>query len=114
MVDGHIRVWRETGERLDEECIQEQEPFGGGSLMVWARISAEGNTDHVILKGGVTAQVYIDEVLRPVVVPYAAAVGEEFLLMQDNATPHTARITSDFLERERQSENLTGQRRAQT
>lgn len=100
MVDGRIRVWRETGERLDEECIQEQEPYGGGSLMVWAGISAEGKTDLIILRGGVTAQVYIDQVLRPVVVPYAAAVGDGFFLMQDNATPHTAAITTEFLETE--------------
>lgn len=68
--------------------------------MVWAGISAEGKTDLIILRGGVTAQVYIDQVLRPVVVPYAAAVGNGFKLMQDNARPHAAGITADFLETE--------------
>jgi len=101
MIDGRMRVWRETGQdRLNEECVQQREQFGGGSVMIWAGISEDGKTDLVVLEGGVTADVYINEILRPVVVPYAAAVGEGFYLMQDNATPHTARRTAAFLETE--------------
>ena len=48
--------------------------------MVWAGISAEGKTDLLILRGGVTAHVYVDQVLRPLVVPYAAAVDDGFFL----------------------------------
>ena len=41
-----------------------------------------------------------DAIQRPGVVPYAAAVGNSFLLMQDNARPHIARTVEHFLEAE--------------
>ena len=34
----------------------------------------------------------------PYVVPYAGAVGQEFILMDDNATAHRARIVNAYLE----------------
>ncbi|XP_071085819.1 uncharacterized protein [Haliotis cracherodii] len=46
---------------------------------------------------GVTAQRYIDQVLRPQVVPFFAIHGN-FQFQQDNARPHTARITQAFLQ----------------
>lgn len=66
--------------------------------MVWGGISEEGKTDLIILRESINAKVYIDRVLRLVVVPYAAAVGDGFILMDDNASPHRAGITNAFLE----------------
>ncbi|GBM61859.1 hypothetical protein AVEN_265505-1 [Araneus ventricosus] len=43
------------------------------------------------------AQRYRDEILRPIVVPYAAAIGDEYFLMDDNATPHRAFLLYNFL-----------------
>ena len=57
--------------------------------MVWASISYNGCTDlHVFMNGTVNGQRYRDEILAPYVVPYAGAVGQEFILMNDNATAH--------------------------
>ena len=57
--------------------------------MVWAGISYNGCTDlHVFKNGTVNGQRYRDEILVPYVVPYASAVVQEFLLMDDNATTH--------------------------
>ncbi|KAI3359454.1 hypothetical protein L3Q82_013759, partial [Scortum barcoo] len=39
-----------------------------------------------------------DEILRPLVRPYAGAVGPGFLLMQDNARPHVAGVCQQFLQ----------------
>lgn len=44
-----------------------------------------------------TALRYITEVLEVHVVPYARNLGEGFLLMQDNAPCHNARVTKNFL-----------------
>ena len=64
-----------------------------GSVMVWARISAQGKTDlHVIDNGTLTALRYVNEILDVYVRPYAGAVGENFILMDDNARAHRARI----------------------
>uniref|UniRef100_A0A673ZBN2 Tc1-like transposase DDE domain-containing protein n=1 Tax=Salmo trutta TaxID=8032 RepID=A0A673ZBN2_SALTR len=52
------------------------------------------------LIGSLTAIRYRDEILRPLVRPYAGAVGPGFLLMQDNARPHVAGVCQQFLQEE--------------
>lgn len=99
--DRRVRVWRRQGERHAECNIVQHDPFGGGSTMVWGGVSLEGRTELIIIRRGtMTAQRYRDEVLAPVVVPYAGAVGESFMFMHDNARPHTARLTTAYLEQE--------------
>ncbi|GFX87335.1 transposable element Tcb2 transposase [Trichonephila clavipes] len=39
----------------------------------------------------------VDEILRPIEVPYAAAIGDDFILMDDNCRPHRANLVEDFL-----------------
>jgi len=74
--------------------------FGGGSVMVWAGISFFRRTELVILPPpGLTFARYVDEVLRPHVLPLRNNMEENFILMQDNARAHTARHTRDFLQR---------------
>lgn len=99
--DRRARVWRARGERFDEANMVEHDHFGGGSVMVWGGISIAGHTDlHVFARGGVNAQRYLNEVLIPIVRPYAGAVGDNFVLMDDNARPHRARVVNNFLEQE--------------
>ncbi|GFW84560.1 transposable element Tcb2 transposase [Trichonephila clavipes] len=63
------------------------------------RISLGGHTDlHVFHGGTVTGLRYRDEILDPYVRPYAAAIGNDFILMDDNARPHRARIVEEYLE----------------
>ncbi|XP_046572956.1 uncharacterized protein LOC124280992 [Haliotis rubra] len=64
--------------------------------MVWGEICGDQKTDLVIINGNLTARCYIDEILRPVVPPDLHR-HPRTLFQQDNTTPHTARITSDFL-----------------
>ncbi|KAI3370911.1 hypothetical protein L3Q82_007430 [Scortum barcoo] len=69
--------------------------------MVWGGISLGGRTAlHVLARGSLTAIRYRDEILRPLVRPYAGAVGPGFLLMQDNARPHVAGVCQQFLQDE--------------
>ena len=73
--------------------------FGGGSVMVWAGISPQGKTDlHVVDNGTLTALRYVNEIMDVYVRPYASAVGENFILMDDNARAHRARITDQYIE----------------
>uniref|UniRef100_A0AAR2JSC2 Tc1-like transposase DDE domain-containing protein n=1 Tax=Pygocentrus nattereri TaxID=42514 RepID=A0AAR2JSC2_PYGNA len=53
-----------------------------------------------LLSGSLTAIRYRDEILRPLVRPYAGAVGPGFLLMQDNARPHVAGVCQQYLQDE--------------
>lgn len=96
--DRRVRVWRRPGERSAACNILQHDRFGGGSVMVWGGISLEGRTAlHVLARGSLTATGYRDEILRPIVRPYAGAVGPGFLLMHDNARPHVARVCQQFL-----------------
>ncbi|GBM41188.1 hypothetical protein AVEN_35759-1 [Araneus ventricosus] len=67
--------------------------------MVWAGISLGGHTDlHVFHGGTLTGVRYRDEILDPYVRPYAGAIGNDFILMDDNARPHRAVVVEDYLE----------------
>uniref|UniRef100_A0A674A2U6 Transposase Tc1-like domain-containing protein n=1 Tax=Salmo trutta TaxID=8032 RepID=A0A674A2U6_SALTR len=99
--DRRDRVWRCRGERSAACNILQHDRFGGGSVIVWGGISLGGRTAlHVLARGSLTAIRYRDEILRPLVRPYAGAVGPGFLLMQDNARPHVAGVCQQFLQEE--------------
>ena len=51
----------------------------------------------MVIEGNLTARHYIDKVLEPVVVPCFQNHADVTLYQQDNARPHSARLTSDFL-----------------
>ena len=96
--DARVRVWRRRGRRFDRACVAPVRAFNGGSVMVWGGITSRQRTDLVIMPPpGMTAVRYIDEVLRPHVVPMSQQMGRNFILMQDNARPHTAAVTREFL-----------------
>ena len=67
--------------------------------MVYGGVSIDGRNDlHVLDRGTMTAQRYRDEVLDPIALLYASAVGEGFILMYHNARPHTGRICTVYLD----------------
>ena len=98
--DGRIRIWRRRGERYANCCVHEADRWGGGSVMVWGGISFRHRTPLIIIDGTLTSQRYINEVLRPTVVPFLAAHHDVTLFQQDNARPHSARATMDFLQQQ--------------
>ena len=56
-------------------------------------ISLECRTNlHVLANGTLTAVMYRNEILRPIVRPYVGAVSPGFLLVQANAQPHVDRV----------------------
>ncbi|GFU90660.1 transposable element Tcb2 transposase, partial [Trichonephila clavipes] len=72
--------------------------LGGGGVLMYGGISIDGRTDLYINRDGpLTARRYRDKILRPIVVPYAAAIGDDFILMDDNCRPHRTNLVEDFL-----------------
>ena len=55
---------------------------------------------HVFPMGTVNAEVYRDDILDAYVHPHAGAIGDVFLLQDDNARPHGAHIVDDYLQQE--------------
>lgn len=92
-----VRVWRRPGDINRLRNVQEVHSFRGGTIMVWAGIAIDRRTPLVLVEGNLTAVAYRDVILQDFVVPYAAAAGENFVLQQDNARPHTARVVIEFL-----------------
>ncbi|GFX31781.1 transposable element Tcb2 transposase [Trichonephila clavipes] len=93
-----IFIWRDRGSRNNPAFVHESVKFGGGGVLVYGGISIDGRTDlYIIRDGPLTARRYRDEILRPIVVPYAAAIGDDFILMDDNWRPHRANLVEDFL-----------------
>ncbi|GFW12272.1 transposable element Tcb2 transposase [Trichonephila clavipes] len=83
---GRLLIWREQRIRYHQSKTVERHSYRGGGILVWAGISLGGHTDlHVFHGGTVTGLRYRDEILDPYVRPYAAAIGNDFILMDDNA-----------------------------
>ncbi|GFV58446.1 transposable element Tcb2 transposase [Trichonephila clavipes] len=67
-------------------------------VLVYGGISIDGRTVlYIIRDGPQTARRYRNEFLGPIVVPFAAAIGDDFILMDDNFRPHRANLVEDFL-----------------
>ncbi|GFV14127.1 transposable element Tcb2 transposase [Trichonephila clavipes] len=93
-----IFIWRDRGSRNNSAFAHESARFGGGGVLVFDGISIDGRTDlYIIRDGPLTARRYRDEIIRPIVVPYAAAIGDDFILLDDNCRPHRANLVEDFL-----------------
>ena len=69
--------------------------------MVWGGISRGGRTDpHIVIKGMTTGLCYRDDILDVYVRPYAGAIGPQFVLMDDNARLHHARVIEEYLQQD--------------
>ncbi|GFV12645.1 transposable element Tcb2 transposase [Trichonephila clavipes] len=94
-------IWRESGTAYRPENIQEKDRYPTCSIMVWAGIMINGRTClHVVANGTMTGQRYIDEVLLPNVHLFRGAVGDKFVVMDDNATCHRTLAVQDCLDSE--------------
>ena len=67
--------------------------------MVWGGICGGRKTRLRVINGNLTAQRYIEQVMEPEVVPFIRQNGRGLVFQHDNARPHTARLTQDFLRR---------------
>ncbi|UYV61907.1 hypothetical protein LAZ67_1007032 [Cordylochernes scorpioides] len=92
-----VRVWRRRGERFNPAAIVERPTVRQRGIMVWGAIAYGSRSPLLRIQGTMTAQRYVDDVLRPVTLPYLQGVPNA-LYQQDNARPHTARISQQALQ----------------
>ncbi len=96
--DGRQRVWHRVCELFAGVNVVDRVAHGGGGVMVWAGICYGQRTQVHFIDGILNAQRYLDEILRPIAVPF---IHDHHLMLQhDNAWPHVARICTQFLEAE--------------
>ncbi|GFW79852.1 transposable element Tcb2 transposase [Trichonephila clavipes] len=93
-----IFIWRDRGSRNNPAFVHESVRFGGRGVLVYGGISIDVRTSlYSIRDGPLTALRYRDEILRTIVVPYTAAIGDDFILVDDNCRPHRANLVEDLL-----------------
>ncbi|GFV09762.1 transposable element Tcb2 transposase [Trichonephila clavipes] len=64
--------------------------------MVWGAIAYDSWSTLIVMRGTLTGQSYVDDILRPHVGPFLNGLPGA-IFQQDNARPHTARVSQDFL-----------------
>ena len=93
---GRVRVYRRVVERYSDACVTGVDRFRRGSVMVWGGIKHQGIVDLVVIRGNLNAQGNINDILRPVVVPFINNQNGPVIIQRDIAHSHTARVTTRF------------------
>ncbi|GFU00406.1 HTH_Tnp_Tc3_2 domain-containing protein [Trichonephila clavipes] len=96
--DHRTRVWRRTGQRSDPAFIVERHTAISQGVTVWGAISWDTRSSLVVLQGTLTARRYVDDILTPIVLPMLSS-RPGAIYQQDNARPHTARLSQQCLQR---------------
>ncbi|GFW97151.1 transposable element Tc1 transposase [Trichonephila clavipes] len=95
--DHRTRVWRRTGQRSDPAFIVERHTAISQGVTVWGAISWDTRSSLVVLQGTLTARRYVDDILTPIVPPMLSS-RPGAIYQQDNARPHTARLSQQCLQ----------------
>ncbi|GFU71369.1 HTH_Tnp_Tc3_2 domain-containing protein [Trichonephila clavipes] len=66
-------------------------------VTVWGAISWDTRSSLVVLQGNLTARRYVDDILTPIVLPMLSS-RPGTIYQQDNARPHTARLSQQCLQ----------------
>ena len=93
--DGRRRVWREVGQRFDNQFIVERMQGNGGSVHVWGAIWTDGRSTLQVLHENVNGEVYMGVLQRFLDTSNPPA---NFRLQDDNAPAHRARCVTAFKE----------------
>ncbi|GFU36849.1 HTH_Tnp_Tc3_2 domain-containing protein [Trichonephila clavipes] len=95
--DHRTRVWRRSGQRSDPAFIVERHTAVSQGVTVWGAISWDTRLSLVVLQGTLTVRRYVDDILTPIVLPMLSS-RPGAIYQQDNARPHTARLSQQCLQ----------------
>ncbi|GFX41752.1 transposable element Tc1 transposase [Trichonephila clavipes] len=94
--DNRVRVWRRPGERYNFPYTVIRHTGRTAGVMVWGVIAYDSRSTLIVMRGTLTDQRYVDDILRPHVGPFLNGFPGA-IFQQDDARPHTARVAQDFL-----------------
>ena len=92
-----MRVYRRRGERYSDVNVKEHVRYGGGSVMVWVAVTMHRRTPLQIIAVNINSLWCVDEVMRPMVLPFLKHIGQGAVFQDDNARPHRGHIVNDFV-----------------
>ncbi|GFW25160.1 transposable element Tcb2 transposase [Trichonephila clavipes] len=85
------RVARQLG---CSDCVGHYAPIAG--VMVWGGIAYNTRSPPVLIRDTMTAKRYVHDILQPHVLSLKQRLPRD-IFQQDNARPHTARVSQDCL-----------------
>ncbi|GFV98971.1 transposable element Tcb2 transposase [Trichonephila clavipes] len=93
--DNLVCVWRPHGERFNPTFSLQRHTAPKAGVMVWGAIAYNTRSPLVLIRGTMTAQRYVHDILQPHVPLMQWLLGAIF--QQDNFRPYTARVSQDCL-----------------
>jgi hypothetical protein len=94
---GKMHVWRRPGEEYSYECAKPTSKSFSAGIMVWSCISTRGVGVLVAMEGTINAAKYLEVIRDHVTNEGIKLCGPDFIMQQDNAAIHKARIiTAEF------------------
>ncbi|GFX08088.1 transposable element Tcb2 transposase [Trichonephila clavipes] len=94
--DNRVCVWRRLGEHLNPAFALQRHTAPTAGVMVWGAIAYKTRSPLVLIRGTMTAQRYVHDFLQTHVLPLMQWL-RGAIFQQDNARPHTARVSQDRL-----------------
>ena len=99
--DGRKWIWKKKGDnRLTDRHVQGTVKFGGGNLMIWGCMSAEGVGYTCRIDYRMDAKVYmdiLDDYLLPTI-DYYDLEKDNIIFQQDNDSKHTSKAAQKWFE----------------
>lgn len=98
--DGAQKVWRKPGEAFSLSCVRGTVKHGGGNVMVWGCMSWKGVGNIEFIEDIMNADHYISILGRNIKSSVRKLhMGRQFIFQHDNDPKHTAKKTTEFLEK---------------
>ncbi|GFW33398.1 transposable element Tc1 transposase [Trichonephila clavipes] len=94
--DNRVRVWMSPGERYNSPHTVLRHTARTACVMAWEAIAYDSLSTLIVMRGTLTGQRYVDNILRPHVRPFLNGLPGA-IFQQDIARPHTARVAQVFL-----------------
>jgi transposase len=95
--ESYFMVHRNVNRRWDKRRPKVPTPAHGPSFMVWGGISINGLTVLFVDRGSINAEWYTEILHQNLVESMKAYYGDDWVLQQDNARPHTAKFTRNWM-----------------
>ncbi|GFT98410.1 transposable element Tcb2 transposase [Trichonephila clavipes] len=95
--NNHVRVWRPRVERLNPAFALQQHTAPIAGVMVWGTIAYNTRSPLILIRGTMTSQPYVHDILQPHVLPLMSRLPGA-IFQQDNVRPHTAKVSQDYLQ----------------
>lgn len=94
--DGNAYYWHDIRK---EPRYMSKRHSGGGGIMVWICMSARGSSGPTWIQGNMNAELYIEVLEMNWEDATDLVEGHDMVFQQDNARPHTAKVTKEWFEK---------------